>query len=221
MSEKRASAGADLGRKLVLTTGEEFKRARSASGLSQLVVASAAGISRPQYGRIERGLVPELSIKRTAVIASVLGLEPTLRLFPQGDPVRDHAHASLLERLHARCHKSLAWRTEVPLPAPGDRRAWDALIRGVDQGSHDQWRVGVEAETRLNDLQALERKLALKERDGAVDWVVLLLLASRRNRSLVAEYAAVLRSRFPLEGRRALALLEAGAPLGANALILL
>jgi transcriptional regulator with XRE-family HTH domain len=219
--ERRAVAGAERGRRLVVASGDELKRARTASGLSQLAVAEAVGISRPQYGRIERGLAPDVSLRRVATIAAVLGLEASLRFFPSGDPIRDRAHAALLERLHARCHRSLAWHTEVPLPAPGDPRAWDALIRGVDPTSGDSWRVGVEAETHPNDLQALDRRLALKERDGGADWMVLLLLASRHNRSLLAAHGTQLRVRFPLEGRRALELLGAGAPLGQNALILL
>jgi transcriptional regulator with XRE-family HTH domain len=206
---------------MVLTSGEEFKRARTASGLSQHAVSDVVGISRPQYSRIERGQAPEVSLQRIATIASVLGLEASLRFFPSGDVIRDRAHAELLERLHTRCHKSLAWRTEVPFPSPGDQRAWDALIRGVDQVSGDTWRVGVEAETHPNDLQALDRRLALKERDGGVDWMVLLLLTSRHNRSLLATHGPVLRARFPLDGRRALELLGAGAPLGRNALIVL
>jgi hypothetical protein len=109
----------------------------------------------------------------------------------------------------------------VAFPNPGDQRAWDALISGVDPVSRDQWRIGVEAETHPNDLQALDRRLSLKERDGGADWIVLLLLASRYNRALIAAHGPVLRARFPLDGRRALELLGAGAPLGVNALILL
>ncbi|HET9345388.1 MAG TPA: hypothetical protein VFO05_06780 [Candidatus Limnocylindrales bacterium] len=41
------------------------------------------------------------------------------------------------------------------------------------------------------------------------------------NREFLAAHGSVLRARFPLEGRRALELLAAGAPLGRNALILL
>ena len=85
----------------------------------------------------------------------------------------------------------------------------------------DIWRVGVEAETHPNDLQALDRKLGLKERDGGADWLVLLLLGSRHNRALLAGHESVLRARFPLDGRRAMELLGAGAPLGNNALIVL
>ncbi len=101
------------------------------------------------------------------------------------------------------------------MPITGDQRAWDALIRGED------WRCGVEAETRPRDLQALERRLALKLRDGGVDWLVLLLLDSRHNRALVREHAELLQQRFPLPGRRALELLGAGVAPGASSLILL
>ena len=219
--ERRATLGAERGRRLVLASGDEFKRARTNGGLSQSDVADAVGISRPQYGRIERGLAPEVSLQRVAAVAAVLGLEASLRFFPSGDPIRDRAHAALLERLHARCHRSLVWRTEMPFPGPGDQRAWDALIRGVDPVRGDAWRVGVEAETRPNDLQALDRRLALKERDGGADWMILLLPGTRHNRDFLAAHGSVLRSRFPLVSRRALELLTAGAPLGQNALILL
>jgi transcriptional regulator with XRE-family HTH domain len=219
--ERRVERGKALGRDLRLAAVREFRLTRTPSGLTKEEVARAAGISGPQYGRIERGLSPDVSVERIAVIATVLGLEPSLRFHPKGDPIRDAGFAALLERLHARCHASLAWRTEVPFPIAGDRRAWDALIRGTGPAPIGTWRVGVEAETRPNDVQALDRKLALRERDGEADWLLLLLLDSRHNRSLLAAGGAVLRRRCPLDGRRALELLAAGAPLGANALVLL
>jgi hypothetical protein len=70
--------------------------------------------------------------------------------------------------------------TEVALPIDGDRRAWDAMIVGAG------WRVGVEAETVLDDIQAVERRLALKRRDGDVDHVILLVADTRRNRLALA-----------------------------------
>jgi transcriptional regulator with XRE-family HTH domain len=219
--ERRASRGAELGRRLVATSGAEMKRARTGAGIAQAVVSDAVGISRSQYGRIERGLSPDVSLERVCSIAAVLGLEVSLRFFPQGDPIRDRAHAAVLERLHARCHRSLTWRTEVPFPGHGDMRAWDAVIRGVDPSRGDTWRAGVEAETHPNDLQALDRKLALKERDGMVDCVVLLMLESRHNRAFLAAHGDALRARFPLGGRRALELLGAGAALGRNAIVVL
>ena len=120
-----------------------------------------------------------------------MGLDLSIRAYPGGRPLRDAAHAALLERLHRRVHRSLGWATEVPLPITGDLRAWDALIRGED------WRCGVEAETRPRDLQALERRLTLKLRDGGVDWLVLLLLDSRHNRALVREHGEQLATAVP------------------------
>jgi hypothetical protein len=60
----------------------------------------------------------------------------------------------------------------------GDPRAWDATVRG------DVFRAGIEAETRFRDQQALDRRLALKERDGGMDRLILVLLDSRSNARL-------------------------------------
>lgn len=200
----------------------EFYAARTNAGVSQGVVSDRVGLSRPQYGRIERGIAPEVSLATVARIAAVLGLDTSLRFFPSADPVRDAAHAALLERLHVICHPSLSWRTEVPFPGPGDRRAWDAVIGGVHRtGSVGRIRIGVEAETRPNDVQALDRKLALKERDGGVERVILLLSDTRHNRSFLHGPGSALRNRFPLDGRRALRHLAAGSDPGSNALVLL
>jgi hypothetical protein len=102
---------------------------------------------------------------------------------------------------------------------PGDRRAWDAVI--TDRGGAPAWRVGVEAETRPRDLQALERRLAIKARDGNVDAVVLLLANTRHNRDLVQGREADWRERFPLAGRRALELLGARVKPPGDAIVLL
>lgn len=220
--QRRADLGAERGITLVAMAGREFKAARLNAGLSQDDVSCAAGISRPQYGRIERARSPEVSLARLATIAAVLGLETSLRFFPAGDPVRDAGHVALLERLRARLHSSLAWRTEVPFPQAGDLRAWDATVAGFQiPAGRTRRRGAVEAETRPVDLQALDRKLALKERDGGADWVILLLANTRHNRSLLAGPGATLRARFPLEGRRALELLAAGVDPERNAIVLL
>jgi transcriptional regulator with XRE-family HTH domain len=202
--------------------GSEFKIARLNAALPQREVSSAAGLSRPQYGRIERGLSPEVSVATIARIAAVLGLDASLKFYPAADPIRDGAHVALLERLRARCHPSLMWRTEVPFPRSGDLRAWDAIIRGfaIPVG-HDHVRGAVEAETRPVDIQALDRKLALKERDGGADWMILLLADTRHNRALLAGSGSTLRARFPFDGRRALELLGAGVDPGASSIILL
>ena len=220
--QRRVDLGVERGRALVAYSARELKATRSGAGLSQDEVGPAAGMSRAQYGRIELGRSPEVSIEAVARIAAVLGLEMSIRFFPIADPVRDAAHTALLERLRVRCHPSLRMQTEVPLPHQGDLRAWDATLSGFAAPSGRRHRRGgVEAETRPTDVQALERKLALKERDGDVEWMILLLADTRHNRAFVRGPGERLRARFPVDGRRALELLAAGAEPGGNTLILL
>ncbi len=158
---------------------------------------------------------PDIGIVATSEMLAAVGLELSARAYPSSGPLRDAAHAALLDRLHSAIQRSLSWATEVPLPLVGDLRAWDALVRGRT------WRCGVEAETHPTDLQALERRLALKQRDGAVDMVLLLLLDSRHNRRLVREHADALHDRFPVAGSRAIELLAAGTSPGENAVVML
>ena len=144
-------------------------------------------------------------------IGSVVGLEVAVRVYPHGDPLRDAGHARLLGRLRGELHPRLTWRTEVPLPIAGDARAWDAVIGG------DGWQLPVEAETVLTDSQAIERKLALKLRDGGFDHVVLLLADTRRNRTALWGVQRTM----PLETRAVLAALRDGRDPSASGLVIL
>jgi transcriptional regulator with XRE-family HTH domain len=217
--QRRADLGVLRARDLVASSSREFRAARSNAALSQAVVATAAGLSQSEYGRVERGASPDVSLRTICRIASALGLDVSLRFYPTADPVRDAGQVALIKRLRERCHRSLAFETEVPLGRPGDLRAWDAVVSG--SGRNGRWRCAIEAETRPTDVQALDRKLALKERDGGADRLILLLADTRHNRAFLHGPGATLRERFPLDGRRALELLAAGVDPGANALILL
>lgn len=220
--DRRVDVGRTRGRELVLTICREIAAARRNAALSQALVASRVGVSPSHYSRIERGLSPNVPIPTLAGISAVLGLDLAIRLYPAGDAVRDAAQVPLLGRLRERLHPSLGWHTEVPLPGPADRRAWDAVVRGflIPEGRGGV-RGAIEAETRPRDVQALERRLALKQRDGGVDWLILLLADTRQNRTFLAGPGPSLRARFPLDGRRALELLAAGVDPGQNAIILL
>jgi hypothetical protein len=79
----------------------------------------------------------------------------------------------------------------------------------------------VEAETRPRDVQALDRKLAMKLRDGGADWLILLLADTRHNRAVLRGAGASLAAKFPLNGRRVLELLGAGVDPGGNAIVIL
>jgi transcriptional regulator with XRE-family HTH domain len=193
----------------------ELRHGRLDRDLSEAAVGAALGISGSQYSRIERGLTSGLSIERAAILLAAVGLELSVRAFPSGRPIRDAGHAGLIARFRRKVAGSIAFRTEVPLPIPGDLRAWDVLLAGA--GS----RHGYEAETRPTDRQALERRLELKARDGEVDGVSLLLIDSRHNREFVRANREALVARFPVPGPRALEALEAGSDPGRGSVILL
>lgn len=213
--ERSVDAWAARGRVLTAQVLTELRNARMDRDLGEAIVAAALGISASQYSRIERGLTRGVTIEQATVLLASVGLELAVRAFPAGQPIRDAGHVRLLERFRASLHESLRVRTEVPFPKPGDLRAWDVVVAG--QG----WRHGYEAETRPRDRQALERRLALKARDGDVDGVSLLLSDSRHNRDFLRVHGPTLRERFPVPGRRALEMLGAGEDPGAGSVILL
>ena len=101
------------------------------------------------------------------------------------------------------------------MPIPGDRRAWDARV--VIGGR----RAGCEAEMQLLDLQALERRLALKLRDGEVDILLLVVPGSVRNRQVLRLHREELRALLPLDTREVLASLRAGSLPAQSGIVIL
>jgi transcriptional regulator with XRE-family HTH domain len=200
---RRRARGREVSATLNRTLGSELRAARLQAGLSLAAVASAAGLSRAELSRVERGLAPWLTLDAICRIAAVVGLVPSVKLYPDGSPLRDAAHASLLARLRRQLPPGLRWQTEVPMPVSGDRRAWDAVIRG------NGWWVAVEAETRLHDLQALQRRIALKRRDAGDPCVILLVNDTRPNRAALIMMRESLRTEFPLDARDVLAAVRA------------
>jgi len=188
-------------------------RARQGSGLSREILGRACGLSRTIVERIESGTRPT-TVREYAALGAGVGLDVRLRAYPAGDPIRDAGQQRLLERLRLRLHPSLRWSTEVPLPIEGDLRAWDAMIRGTD------WRLPVEAETALDDIQATERRLTLKRRDGEADHVILLVADTRRNRRALAAAPGAF-AELPLRTREILADLARGTHPGGSGIVIL
>ncbi|MDP9270606.1 MAG: helix-turn-helix domain-containing protein [Chloroflexota bacterium] len=195
--------------------GRECRNARLAAGLSLAHVGEEVGCAASEVWRIEQARAPWLRLERAAVLAAVLGLDLTVRTFPSGPPLRDAAHLALIQRLRRRCGSVWRWRTEVPLPIVGDRRALDILL------SSAVGLVGIEAETALTDRQALVREIQLKQRDAAVDCMILLVLDSARNRAALRSESAEWHEAFPATARTILKALAAGAIPPANGILLL
>jgi transcriptional regulator with XRE-family HTH domain len=220
---REVAAGLARGRRLVVDLSREIDGARRASGLSYAAMGRAVGLSGDQIARICRAESPNVSLVRLATLLSTVGLELSARSFPAGPPIRDKAHLALLARLRGRLAPRLGWRLEVPVRSAGamaqgpvaDRRAWDAVIEG------DGWSIGVEAETRLIDVQALLRKVALKRRDGAVDGVVLLVNATAENRRVLALEGSMVASEFGTTTRQALRSLSAGIRPAGDAVVVI
>jgi transcriptional regulator with XRE-family HTH domain len=166
--------------------GDEVRERRITLGLSQAHVAASCRMSRSHYGRIERGQSPFLTLAALNRIAAVLGLAPSVRVFPEGAPVRDAGRATRLNTFLAMAQPPIGHRVEVPLPRISDRadhRAWDAVLyRGRD-------RCAVELEMRIRDVQALLRRVDLKRRDDPTASFLLLVAETRSNRLVLASYA--------------------------------
>lgn len=154
-------------------------------------------------------------MREVALACAAVGLAPALRAYPSGDPVRDAAHLRLLARLQARLPRGAPWQTEVPLPIPGDLRAIDA--RTALEGHV----IGIEAETHLADLQAMERRVVLKKRDARLDRLVLLIADTGHNRGALNTHREALRGAFPLDSRAVLAALARGEAPAADGIVVL
>jgi transcriptional regulator with XRE-family HTH domain len=195
--------------------GEEIREARITSGLSQRMVGRLVGISHAHVSRIERGLVTGVSIDVLSKMLSVVGLELSVRAYPSGLPVRDAGHLALIERLRAVLPAGVRMRTEVPLRNDPAGRAWDVTVEPAGQP------VRMELETRLRDVQALERRIALKAASDGPGRVVLVVADTRTNRRILAAHRGHLRERFPLGTREILAALRAGRCPSENGIVVL
>jgi len=193
---------------------QEWRSLRLADGVSQLQVARAVGISRETYSRIERGRSGALDLARAALITAMLGSDLSVKTYPVGQPIRDVAHAALLQRLEHELAPTWRAKHEAPMSIPGDMRAWDLRLDGAVS-------IGVEAETRPHDLQALERRMQLKQRDSSVRRMLLLVGATNRNRAVLRQALPFLRGTFPIGTREVMPALRKGGDPGANGIVLL
>jgi transcriptional regulator with XRE-family HTH domain len=201
---RRRDAGIHHAEATTSRLAQELRIARAASGLSLRALADASGMSRSHLNRIERGRAPAASLQTLCVVFAILGMRLSVRPYPEGVPLRDAAHARLLARFRAELPPSITFRTEVPLRIDRDLRAWDGELTAADGTCK------LEAETSLVDLQATERRIALKMADDHVERVILLVADTRRNRRVLREFRESLAARFPLGTRELLHELRAG-----------
>jgi transcriptional regulator with XRE-family HTH domain len=194
--------------------GEELRVARMSIGMSARTLGALVGISHTEVLRIERGLAPHVSVDTVARIAAVLGHDLSLAIHPLGSAVRDIGHLALLKLFAARLAASITWRTEVPIPLPGDPRSADGVAAGMNVDAV------VEAETRLDDVQAVVRRLRAKQRDLGTTRAILLVADTRHNRDVIREVQA-LREEFPVPPRACLLALGRDDDPGGDCLLMM
>jgi transcriptional regulator with XRE-family HTH domain len=198
--------------------GADLRQARVSAGLSLREVGSQVDLSASQVSRIERALVPGIGLRPVAMLGAVVGLDVRIRAYPGGDPARDAGQRALLDRLRRRLHAGVRLDTEIPLPTPGYLRAWDGWLAGL-RGARST--LPAEAETHVADWQAMERRLARKQRDADEPDLLLVVADTRHNRVILAGAQAEVATRYPVPARRALAALSRGEHPGGSALVLL
>ena len=215
-AQRVSSLAASRTASVLRNLGDEVRQGRLSRGLSQLEVARVASISQAKVSQIERASLATVSIRDVCHLLAAVGMELSARAYPAGPPLRDAAHRALLERLRARIGQSVRWKFEVPLPITGDLRAWDAVMELANV------RVAVEAETRVRDVQALQRRVSLKLRDDPnTTRVVILLADTRSNREMVRADERILSEEYPLSPRAMLASLSEGRAPESSGVVLL
>jgi transcriptional regulator with XRE-family HTH domain len=214
--ERPGDLGAEDARTIYQKTAREIRQARIAGGWSQEVVARAAGMSRTQLYRLEKGKLEEPGIEAICRASRAVGLSVSVTQHPTGERLRDTPQLRLADDFAVIPASPIIQRREVPLPIEGDLRAWDMLI------SEGRRIAFVECETRLGDLQALARRLALKLRDDPRgDVLILVVRSTAHNRRVLAQHREALRAEFPLDGAAIARALRAGRIPTASGIILI
>ncbi len=111
-------------------TGSALLRLRVDAGLSQALVARAAGIDRSFLGRIETG-ERRASIAVLTAIATVLGADLPVRPYPTTGPrIHDRTQAAMTEALLRVLHPRWIATPEVPVHQPA-RGVVDVVLTDV------------------------------------------------------------------------------------------
>jgi transcriptional regulator with XRE-family HTH domain len=195
---------ASSARALRRSVAAQLEDLREERGLSQRELAEAAGIDRSWLAKAEAGDA-NLTLAALAAIATVLGTEASLRLYPATGPrLRDHIQVLLIEALLAVIHARWLPRLEVPVYRP---------VRGVidlvlAEPATAQL-VGAEAQSEIRRAErqlrmAAEKADALPSADGW-PWMasppttsrLLLLRSTAATRAVVRSTPHLFAAAFP------------------------
>jgi transcriptional regulator with XRE-family HTH domain len=196
-----------------LAVGRVFRAARVKRHWRQDDVAGAAGVSRATVSKLERGQLGNVQLGTIRAVGAAIGIRVATELRGPGAELDRllGAHHSAMHEAAARGFASLPdWVTlpEVTFSFFGERGAIDILAWHAPTRSL----LVIELKTELVDVQetvgTLDRKVRLAGQVARVrGWepltvsAWLLIAESPTNRRRVDAHAAMLRSRFPADGR--------------------
>ena len=192
--------------------GRQIADARIDAGASSAGLARCAGMDRAHVGRIEAGTANP-SIEALVALASCLGMEIGVRMFPVAGPrLHDRFQAPMVEAL-VRC-LGTQWRPQPEVVVPAARGVIDLVVGRT----LDRLAVACECHSELRRLEAVVRRLSEKEEAlrvqlGATHTVssMLLLRSTRATREVAAAYEATLMAAFPARTADVLAALRGTA----------
>ena len=210
--------------------GIGLRESRLALPMTQAQAADRAGVSQPFWSRLERGYATAASLETlTAAAAAVYTeLAAFIEAKPGADLPRDIEHLRRQELVIRLAHSG-GWRAraERPIdPLASRSRSIDVFL---SRGEDSEVAV-IEIIDLINDVgeafRGLQDKVAsIRREPGTLRTEaarprvagVLVIRATRRNRTLVAGLSHMFKSRFPEPGRawiRALASPEVAMPTG-------
>jgi transcriptional regulator with XRE-family HTH domain len=202
--ERRLERSVRLMQRDLEEAAAELRQARLRAGLTLESVPDALSVSPSTVLRTELAKTPGLRPIMLAQHAAVVGLRARIRLYPEGEAVRDAGQVALIRRFRERIGDAGLWAFEVPIPLSGDQRALDAVLT-VSGG-----RIGLEFYTRLADVQAQLRAANLKKRDAGLERMLVVVQATRGNRRALKQAGSAL-AEFPGSSRRMFRTLSSGA----------
>jgi len=206
------------GRDLRRGVGAQIRDLREDRELSLREVGAPAGVDRSVLARAEAGEA-NLTLGALAALATVLGSEASVRLYPSTGPrLRDHLQVRLIETLLARAHPRWRPRLEVPVYRPA-RGVIDLVLIEPKTGEV----VGSEAHSEIRRAErqlrwAAEKVDALSSASGW-PWMdrqprvgrLLLLRSTQATRSVVASAPTLFRAAYPGRSADAIAALTGAA----------
>jgi transcriptional regulator with XRE-family HTH domain len=213
-------------RRVRVAAGGDVMRQRTDAGVRRAELARAAGVDESYLRRIEVGDASP-SIDTYARLASALGSDLSLRLYPNTGPtIRDRHQARIAEALLAIVHPSHTAYLEIAVRQPS--RGWIDL---AIHDPHSRTFVATEIQSELRRLEQIVRWSSEKAASlpswegwpqlGARPTISKLLIIrdTRATRAVAREFRRTLSTAYPADPDDALAALSGGNPWPGDAIL--